>query len=54
MRKLIVVNEYNDISKEVSSSGLGLYLCKELAKENEGSLSYRFEENKIIFKLSLR
>ncbi len=54
LEPFIKYNEYNDISKEVSSSGLGLYLCKELAKENEGSLSYRFEENKIIFKLSLR
>lgn len=54
LEPFIKYNEYDDISKEVSSSGLGLYLCKELAKENKGSLSYRFEENKIIFKLTLR
>lgn len=50
----IKYNKYDDVSKEISSSGLGLYLCKELAKENKCSLSYKFVENKIIFKLDLR
>ncbi|MDI9215404.1 MULTISPECIES: HAMP domain-containing sensor histidine kinase [Clostridium] len=46
-------NYYDDISKEVSSSGLGLYLCSELAKENEWSLNYEFIDNDIIFTLIL-
>lgn len=54
LEPFIKYNKYEDISKEISSSGLGLYLCNELAKENKGSLSYNFEENKIIFKLNLR
>lgn len=44
-------NSFNDISKEVSSSGLGLYLCNELAKENNWDLSYRIIEDYIIFEL---
>lgn len=54
LEPFIKSNKYDDVSKEISSSGLGLYLCNELAKDNEGSLSYEFEENKIIFKLNLR
>lgn len=44
-------NSFKDISKEVSSSGLGLYLCNELAKENNWDLSYRIIEDYIIFEL---
>ena len=46
-------NNLNDISKEVSSSGLGLYLCSEIAKENKWDLSYKIIEEFIIFKLRL-
>lgn len=42
-------NTYKDMSKEISSSGLGLYLCSELVKENGGDLSYRIKENQITF-----
>ncbi|WP_322379358.1 ATP-binding protein, partial [Clostridium perfringens] len=40
LEPFIKYNSYKDISKEVSSSGLGLYLCSELAKENGWILSY--------------
>lgn len=49
----IKYNNFNDITKEVSSSGLGLYLCNELAKENNWNLSYEIIEGYIIFKLIL-
>ncbi|MBD7916015.1 HAMP domain-containing histidine kinase [Clostridium sp. Sa3CUN1] len=49
----IKYNNFNDITKEVSSSGLGLYLCNELAKENNWNLSYDIIEGYIIFKLIL-
>ncbi|TGY44016.1 HAMP domain-containing histidine kinase [Clostridium sartagoforme] len=46
-------NNINDISKEISSSGLGLYLCGEIAKENNWKLSYDIIEEFITFKLEL-
>lgn len=49
----IKYNNFNDMTKEVSSSGLGLYLCNELAKENNWNLSYEIIEGYIIFKLIL-
>ena len=49
LEPFIKYNSYKDISKEVSSSGLGLYLCKELAYENYGKLSYEINKGKITF-----
>lgn len=49
LEPFIKYNTYKDISKEVSSSGLGLYLCRELASENYGELSYEIKEEKINF-----
>lgn len=49
LEPFIKYNSYKDISKEVSSSGLGLYLCKELAYENYGELFYEINEGKINF-----
>lgn len=46
-------NTYKDMSKEISSSGLGLYLCSELVKENGGGLSYTIKEDYITFKLEI-
>lgn len=46
-------NNINNISKEISSSGLGLYLCSEIAKENNWKLSYDIIEDIITFKLEL-
>lgn len=51
LEPFIKYNSFNDISKEVSSSGLGLYLCSELAKENNWDLSYKIVEEHIIFEL---
>lgn len=51
LEPFIKYNSFNDISKEVSSSGLGLYLCSELAKENNWDLSYMIVEENIIFEL---
>ncbi|WP_411170607.1 histidine kinase dimerization/phospho-acceptor domain-containing protein [Clostridium sp. MB05] len=53
LEPFIKYNSYKDISKEVSSSGLGLYLCSELAKENGWILSYEIIDDDIIFKLIL-
>lgn len=49
LEPFIKYNSYKDISKEISSSGLGLYLCKELAYENYGELFYEINEGKINF-----
>ena len=49
LEPFIKYNTYKDISKEVSSSGLGLYLCRELASENYGELSYEIKGEKINF-----
>ena len=49
LEPFIKYNNYKDISKEVSSSGLGLYLCREIAYENYGELSYEISEGKINF-----
>lgn len=46
-------NNIKDISKEVSSSGLGLYLCSEIAKENNWKLSYDIVGEFITFKLAI-
>lgn len=53
LEPFIKFNHYKDISKEVSSSGLGLYLCSELAKENGWNLTYEIVDNDIIFTLVL-
>ena len=50
---LTIKNKINDISKEISSSGLGLYLCSEIAKENNWKLSYNIVEEFITFELEL-
>ena len=50
MEPFIKYNSYKDISKEVSSSGLGLYLCKGLAYENYGKVNpYEINKGKITF-----
>lgn len=49
----IKYNHYNDISKEVSSSGLGLYLCSKIAKENGWILTCEIIDNNITFILKL-
>ena len=53
LEPFIKFNQYKDISKEISSSGLGLYLCSELAKENGWKLTYEMISNEIIFTLIL-
>ncbi|MGN0027636.1 MAG: ATP-binding protein, partial [Clostridium sp.] len=53
LEPFVKYNNYKDISKEVSSSGLGLYLCSELAKENGWDLVYEINKNNIIFTLIL-
>lgn len=53
LEPFIKFNHYKDISKEISSSGLGLYLCSELAKENGWNLTYEIISNDIIFTLKL-
>ena len=40
---------YNDYKKV--SSGLGLFICKELMEKNEGSLIYEIKDNTIFFKV---
>lgn len=54
LEPFIKYNSFNDMSKEVSSSGLGLYLCSELAKENNWDLSYKIAEKHVIFTLILK
>ena len=49
----IKYNSFKDISKEISSSGLGLYLCSEIAKDNNWILDYEISNNNIIFTLIL-
>ena len=49
LEPFIKFNYHKDISKEVSSSGLGLYLCNELAKENNWILNYEIRDRDIIF-----
>lgn len=44
-------NLESDRELKVSSSGLGLYLCSTLAKENRLKLEYNIEDNKIRFML---
>ena len=53
LEPFVKYNVYEDISKEVSSSGLGLYLCKELAGENNSELSYKIEDGIITFTLKI-
>ncbi|MCE9655204.1 MAG: HAMP domain-containing sensor histidine kinase [Clostridium celatum] len=53
LEPFIKYNTYENIDKEVSSSGLGLYLCNELSRKNNGSLSYEIKNNKIKFTLKL-
>ena len=47
LEPFIKYNTYENIDKEVSSSGLGLYLCNELSRKNNGSLSYEIKNSKI-------
>lgn len=54
LEPFIKYNTYEDISKEVSSSGLGLYLCNELAKVINGELNYDIENNVIQFTLKIK
>lgn len=54
LEPFIKYNTYKDISNEVSSSGLGLYLCSELARVNNGELIYNVENNNIKFILKLK
>ena len=54
LEPFIKYNHYKDIVKEVSSSGLGLYLCSELAKANGWTLTYNIMENNIIFTLIIK
>lgn len=53
MDPFVKYNNYKDVSKEVSSSGLGLYLCKELIKENNGFINYYIVDDKITFKVGI-
>lgn len=53
LEPFIKYNHYKDISKEVSSSGIGLYLCNEIAKENGWDLIYEIIDNDIMFTLIL-
>ena len=54
LEPFIKYNIYEDLSKEVSSSGLGLYLCSELAKVNSGELTYNIEKSNIKFTLKMK
>lgn len=54
LEPFIKYNTYEDISKEVSSSGLGLYLCNELAKSINGELNYAIKNNVIEFNLKIK
>jgi len=48
--------KYNDIKnkeKEVSTSGLGLYISNEISKDNGWKLTYFIEEDYITFRLKL-
>lgn len=54
LEPFIKYNIYNDISKEVSSSGLGLYLCNELSKGIDGKLSYKIDNDIIKFTLKIK
>lgn len=54
LEPFIKYNTYEDISKEVSSSGLGLYLCSELAKSINGELNYAIKNNVIEFILKIK
>ena len=54
LEPFVKYNTYEDISKEVSSSGLGLYLCNELAKVINGELNYDIENNVIQFTLKIK
>ena len=54
LEPFIKYNTYSDISREVSSSGLGLYLCKELAIENNSELIYLKQDDTIKFTLKVK
>ena len=46
-------NEFQGKREEcISSSGLGLYLCSELAKKNNMTLKYDVTDNNIVFTLA--
>lgn len=46
-----IKHTYGDI--KVSSSGLGLYICKQIVEKNEGYISYKIKKGKITFILEL-
>lgn len=54
LEPFIKYNKFNDMTREVSSSGLGLYLCKELAEKNNGEISYCIDKNIITFLLKMK
>ncbi len=54
LEPFIKYNIYEELSKEVSSSGLGLYLCSELARVNSGELTYNIEKSNIKFTLKMK
>ena len=53
LEPFIKYNTYESIVKEVSSSGIGLYLCSELSKENNGGITYNIDKNIISFSFRL-
>ncbi|GAB6167939.1 HAMP domain-containing sensor histidine kinase [Clostridium carnis] len=53
LEPFVKYNKYKEISKKVSSSGLGLYLCSELARKNGFTLTYKIVRNEITFNLNL-
>nr|WP_207718213.1 HAMP domain-containing sensor histidine kinase [Clostridium saccharoperbutylacetonicum] len=53
LEPFIKYNEFDgNIEESISSSGLGLYLCNELAQKNMLTLKYNIENNEISFYLS--
>lgn len=54
LEPFIKYNTHEDLSKEISSSGLGLYLCSELTRKNSGKLFYTIENDVIRFVLKIR
>ena len=49
LEPFIKYNIYEESAKEISSSGLGLYLCRELVRKNNGELSYEIKGEEINF-----
>lgn len=52
LEPFIKYNEFDgNIEESISSSGLGLYLCNELAQKNMFSLKYEIKKDEIFFYL---